>query len=984
MSISPVDKRTIHIGKVNTPTTGAASLCTATMPDAELQMSNLRFRAVGGTSAKRAHQFALVGNKLAYTAGGGVVVSTIGPDGEIESQRFFVANSTTESTGNSAYSFSPVPETPDLEKRDAYGYSHALFTYEGSVSKDHDAKNDSGDAPTSLSPVKSKLRVRAVCCLALSPNGRVLAVGESGYRPRILLFSLAADSENSPFAVIYEHSFEVRSIAFSSDLKSFCSLGNLADGFLHVWRYNASSVVLRASNKCSSVVNSVVWHDNGRGESYIITAGLRFLKVWTCEAEDSDRKVGLLRGRNVVLGPYLDTNLQEAVSISPEEVLVRSDNVLFVLSLGNGSLNFVPVYLFPNGIYGLVVDQDTQTVWYFDQESKAHCKSLDALKPLEEKPVPRPVSPLKSVILKLSPSSEPDQGPVLRCFQWKDNLVFLTDTETIQFYDTSEKSLTTFMGSAGTSISGVKRSNDGSLFVFSSQGHIYSLSDSGTMHLYMHHLLPQSSSLENELTALEFSSGSLFLGDKYGQISAFDVSGEKPVPVSLIKAHSSKVNDIIHFKVEDVEMLCSISRDRMIQLYYRSNDSWELMRTLPTHNGNLVSVKFSGSCLFVCSGDRSVSIHEIVKDDHLNESEPVSIYQKKIISLKATPLAMQVSLSSLILSTNDKNMIVYDIATLEHKRTFKLLSDETSDSLCVENFTVLTGNHLAVASSDKSLRLFQLASGKHVSVCWGHAEGTLGLFEEENGLVSIGLDGCLFKWSLLNSNKVLSPEQREKSRESTPESSPLYAKVTRKILPTPLLSAQSSPRKSQSSLQLDVIDPESPTRRVTGATLKRLEAKKKLAESLKQTVNSRIVDVSRSPSRRLSLGDSTPSRSTSLKSLSPSRAASISRQSPSTRVSRTSSPVRQTVPVGQYGKLDVKNSCILTPPNSSDVMEGTSAYLAVIKSHALKGQYSEDNKEQLRRELHDILAILGGNNYTELLEKYSTELVALVKQLLKD
>ncbi|GMG19719.1 unnamed protein product [Ambrosiozyma monospora] len=50
-------------------------------------------------------------------------------------------------------------------------------------------------------------RVRSINCIAISPNKRMLAVGEVGYQPRILLYSLAPDSSCRPIAIIHEHQF---------------------------------------------------------------------------------------------------------------------------------------------------------------------------------------------------------------------------------------------------------------------------------------------------------------------------------------------------------------------------------------------------------------------------------------------------------------------------------------------------------------------------------------------------------------------------------------------------------------------------------------------------------------------------------------------------------------------------------------------------------------------------------------------------------
>lgn len=970
------------------------------MPDIEQGFSNLQFRSVRGTSAKSPFQFAAVDNKLAYTAGGGVVVSTIGADGDVESQRYFVANNLIELTppGQSYASYHLLSDNSlDTDsKRDIYGYpvSQTPITYERSIGDNADSlrlslmRNDLKDVSGALLPAKSKIRVRAVSCLALAPNGRVLAVGEAGYRPRILLFSLAPDSSGSPFAIIYEHSFEVKSIAFSPDLRSFCSLGNLADGFLYIWKYTPHSITLRAGNKCSSVVNALLWHDSGNGESHIVTAGLRFLKVWSCEtAAQGVLKLAVLRGRNVVLGKYLDQNLQEAVSINPDEVLVRGNDILFVLLIRDGSLKFVPVAHHPSGLYGLLVNYEEHKLWYFNKELMPQVMELAELEPISESLLESTMaSPLKSsrLILSISPSSETEVGPVVKAYDWETGLIYLSRSEQIILYNAASGTSRIIMGPKTASIAGGKKATGGKLVFFSTNGEIYTLLKSEDLKLVHSHTLTLSDVVANEMTAVELVDDKVFLGDKYGQISILDLSAEKPAPILNIKAHSSTINDIVYFEVGEVKMLCSISRDRMIQLYYQNNDTWELMRTLPTHNGNLIAASFVNSCLFVCSADRTVSVHEIVEDGQLHDGEPVSVYQKKILTLKTTPLAMEVSESTLIISTNDKSLLIYDTGTLEFKRSLKLFSDETNDSLCVEKFAVLPRNYIAVSSTDKSLRVFHLISGKHVCVAWGHSDTILGLFEENSVLTSIGSDGCLFEWTLLHDSNASISKLDSKSRESTPDSSPLYAKVTRKILPTPLLSAQSSPRKSLIIPPTDSIpEAESPTRRLTSATLRRLEAKKKSTES-----PSRPASLSRSPSKETFSRESSPKKTT-ISSAATSAKLNLSRQPSPSRSLRSDSPIKaKNILISQSSRLGVsKDSPVLTPPSPTshnDAMERSTAYLAMIRALAQKGHFTEQNKRILKQDLEEILSLLGGSNYNDILEKYSTDLMELVKKKLMD
>ena len=57
-----------------------------------------------------------------------------------------------------------------------------------------------------------------------------------------------------------------------------------------------------------------------------------------------------------------------------------------------------------------------------------------------------------------------------------------------------------------------------------------------------------------------------------------------------VKAHSSTINEIIYFTFSNHQICCSISRDRMIQIFICpiNETNWDLLQTIPIHNGNLL------------------------------------------------------------------------------------------------------------------------------------------------------------------------------------------------------------------------------------------------------------------------------------------------------------------------------------------------------------------------------------------------------------
>lgn len=966
--------------------------------------STLRVFSVRGTSARSRAHFELVGDLLAYTAGGGIVVCQLDADAKIKSQRIFVANSFSELPSSSVAPFEPQWE-PE-HKRDAYGYpiNAAPVVYDGSVNDGAEAVKprssgfDGLEHPPNLSPSKLKDKVKAVSCLAVSPNKKVLAVGESGYRPRILLYSLAPDAVGLPFAIVHEHSFGVKHVAFSPDLKYFCSLGNISDGFLHVWKFSPNSITLKASNKCSSVIHDLLWHDNGTDHGQIVTLGLRFLKCWTYEPLDkSGSKGSILKGRPTVLGNFLPLDFKEAVPVNSDEILLTGGNILFVYAPGGTGI--VPVFSDIAGIHGLLVDIIRQKVFYFDDMLQVHLLDLEKLLPLLNANVPNSPtrSPGKGGVNMLNLNLSDEAGPsgvVKACLFDQKKLLYVTNHETIMVYDLNTKTSSSTIGAAMKSLCGLKIVEEEKKIGYSKDGCISLILDDNTSEILYTHVLPEADGVTNEVTAVELYKGYLFVGDKYGQLAIYDKSENSWEAVFQVKAHASTINELLCFEVGGFQILCSISRDRMIQLFICKMGSWSLLQTLPTHNGNLLEVKFSAPNLFVCSADRTISVHELLPPSKEDTELPIEVFQKKILMLKSTPLSMDLSQSELFVSTSDKSIIVYELLTFDQKRTLKPYNDKTNETLNAEDFVLLSKNLMAVACSDRSLRLFNCITGRHLAVGWGHSESILALHKTPGSILSLGADGCLFEWkydAIVPDLVLIAADTR--SKESTPEASPLYAKVTRKILPTIPTVPQVSPTRQNKIEDQAAPEPESPTPRLTNATLKRIEAKKKSgifgsspqkspsANSLRMT--QKLTLASNAPSLTNSLRRSPGSKSVAgVTTVSSPKLSPIDSPSPRRPTfSKSTSPQRQ--------PRSYSTPSLPPPPQSDSTysLERSLAHLELIKSHARKDLFSKADKERLKGEMDNIIKIFAlkeVRSEEEILEDYSSRLLALLEKKISE
>lgn len=231
--------------------------------------------------------------------------------------------------------------------------------------------------------------------VSISPNGRFLAVGETGYNPRVLIFSTARDAlPDVPLSILSEHTFGVCSLAFSPDSQYLATLGNPSDGFLFIWSINLKngSARLHSTNKCTSFVRDMCWV----GQS-LVTTGVRHVKVWRLPAARpvSPTKSRLnvdgapspnpapkaLFGRNCILGQLNDHTFSCIGSISDQEAVVGTESgAVCLLDDREGSQRLSVVTQVGFGITSLTIDFDRESVWLGGRGRRMQRLSFDDLR----------------------------------------------------------------------------------------------------------------------------------------------------------------------------------------------------------------------------------------------------------------------------------------------------------------------------------------------------------------------------------------------------------------------------------------------------------------------------------------------------------------------------------------------------------------------------------------------------------------------------
>lgn len=853
--------------------------------------NQLSISSIEGVSSIHSSHFDFQNGLLAYTASGGVVVSTVEGD-TVTSQRFFVASTSSSISTPTRNNF-----FEEDNKKDDYGFSINVnpIVVNGTSAAMNSVEVESVSTP--LSPSKIKDKVRSINCIALSPNKKLLAVGETGYMPRILIFSLASNSIRSPVVVIYDHTFGISHLKFLNDGRYLCSLGVLNDGVINIWK--ASNFQLLCTNRCSSIINDIMWF-----EGYLITLGVRFIKIWQIE----DDKKPALKGKNVILGKFLNCNFLSISPMNQDELLIVANNNRLLLLRLEESFKLIELEKPQFEFDSVLVDGK---VWLLSKNSSINHLSINDLSVQEEKN-PKVSDELIKLETQIS----------RKLFKDGQNLIFLSEKGSLELFDTKSNGTSTLIRSLPKNLTGVKIYND-KVFMLNENGKVIHSGE-----IVIDFDVPSLDGLDNRITALGVNE-EIVLGDKFGFIYVFERNNTSKYDLSFqAKAHESSVTDIVIFSVENKKYLASISRDRMIQIFIKEDlegrQKWELLQTIPLHTANLLKIEYWNGKMYVCSSDRTISIHRVGGITSLERS----------LSLKASPVTMKIINDQMIVSTVDRNLSIYNLKTLE-ARTLRLFDDQ-NDSLLVENFTIYNST-IFTSSPDKSLRSFNFDNGKLLTTNFGHLDSIVYLEADDNHLMTIGSDGCVFQWNLAKitpSNKL----KTSPSTESNDIPSPLYAKVQRKIIPTSPIRDRNSwdrevqERRESPSSPRKIASP-SPSPRLTTATLKRME-------------RSRSSSPTRSPvARPISARLSSPE---SKKTLLP--------------------PLSSTLPRG--------NTLGKSIPQARD-FGSIREQVSTLKSSIIKTNLQDEEKQIIIDDLLLVMKDLGFQDNKELLREYSDKLLDL-------
>ncbi|KAM0714446.1 hypothetical protein Q7P37_010233 [Cladosporium fusiforme] len=753
----------------------------------------LQLRHVIGTTTASPTAFdSLPSQRLfAHTAGACAVLAEVEAttEGPTAKQRFYRARPTP--TGNSRDGgATPTPSDP---RHRALGY-----TREQSVGGSPLASTgrDWSDSPSGRSTT-AKDRVKAATSVALSPNGKWLALGETGYKPRIAIFSLADELSDSPVAIICEHSFGVHALRFSPDSRYLASLGTVNDGFIYMWNIDdkTGAACLHASNKLTTLTNVIAWVGDA-----LITAGLRFIKVWRPD-DDANldvRSPELTSGTSFLAPPKTraDTRASDFGNsiLTPKHKTLAGKNTLLGDLL---ECNFVAVLPLPNN--EAIVCAETGEICLLNDKDKAQSLTLlvnagfvisaarldnsGSLQVLGQEGCLKTLTPEEYSQPQRPPSRSRRQTtlPIRPALSVLSTIVATAALGSIIVELDSERVLTlrnqddqsfTQLAAHREAVQGVKLCRSDSMpstrfLTFSANGLIQLWDTDGGLDAFLNVPVPPAPSAQsppNELkSVVPFLGGArLASGDKYGVLSIADVKTKSLV--TQVRAHSAEIMDLCAFQIDGVDFIATAGRDRMSQLFMWKANQLSLVQTMDEHAGSVTGVLFQEGerRLITHSADRSVVVREAMFREEGNVESLVFV-MLRAITVKTSPTSMCLTGDGeLLIATVDRSIGRYTIKNGQCTSCFKCSDSDGGEAAVISKVLYapsLNGNPTiaGVASSDKSVRMYT-ENGSLIARDWGHTEGITDLAlipadESSNNsrLVTVAADSTIFIWDTVTS-----------------------------------------------------------------------------------------------------------------------------------------------------------------------------------------------------------------------------------------
>ncbi|XP_047429397.1 mitogen-activated protein kinase-binding protein 1-like [Mugil cephalus] len=655
-----------------------------------------------------------------------------------------------------------------------------------------------------LNPRKSKQHHiintsrKTITALSFSPDGKYLVTGESGHLPAVRLWDVA---ERRQVAELQKHKYSVSCVAFSPNSKYIVSVGNQHDMMVNVWAWKKDVVV--AANKVSSKVTGVSFSEDS---SYFVTVGNRHVKFWyldLCKANKARAPVPLL-GRSGLLGELRNNFFCDVVcgqgSKSDSTFCVTSSGLLCEFNSKRMLDKWVDLR---TGVaQSLSLSEDT--IFCGCADGTVRVFSPADLHFVCTLPRPHPLGSDVSAVTEAShlfntkaDARYPDAiavtyDPVSRWLScvYNDHSLFVWDVRDLQrvgkvhsalFHASCVWDLEMFPDIPGGSVAGL---SSGAFLTCSADNTIRMWRTEDWTQTRVHSQNILSSDLLNtvyidgstsalldpesitNVNADKSGDGQtaenrtgirticvspdgrhLASGDRNGMLRVYDLSSREEI--LKVDAHDAEILCLEYSKPETgLKLLATASRDRLIHVL-DADDDYSLVQTLDVHSSSITAVRFAANDnkvrMISCGADKSIYFHTAHKTDRGAEFR-----RSHHTARKTTLYDMCVDATSkyAAVGCQDRSVRIFNISSGKQKRFYKGSLSEDGSLLRVQIDP--SGQYVATSCSSKNISIFDFYTGECVATMFGHSEIVTGMkFTNDcKHLISVSGDSCIFVWRL--------------------------------------------------------------------------------------------------------------------------------------------------------------------------------------------------------------------------------------------
>lgn len=717
----------------------------------------LFLKRVVGTTCTSPTGFDATERCFTYIAGGAVVVVDV-QDAEY-SQRFFRARPSATPVFNVTSATAQASPSPNA-------------TPKANDAKNRVAKTDWSDS-SSLKTWTSRERIKAATCVSLSRDGRFLAVGETGYAPRVLIFSLRDTSSDRPLVSISEHDFGVRAIAWSQDGRYLASLGTANDGFLIIWRIDprTGSAKLFQQNRCTSQVNGMIWLGN-----HLITFGTRHVRAWKivdelCRPASPSKKPSTgdinpqnvqktLPGRNVLLGSLIEASFTCGLALDENRALFCSDGGDICLlddTTGQMRLSRVAELGFPStccsrrGQLALIAGSNGQLATF-------HIEAL-----------------ISDDIQDTIPKDVTETHPLAAMGYVQDQLITVNFDRSIEVWKAESlpgqldrnDTLHVELPGHNEPLLGIQKlpSTAGTFLTWSASGRVHLWGLDGALRKSLHIAVDEvqtGNEMEpwNQLRVVrsDDQGNILAAGDRIGMLRVVDAMTSELLFAT--RAHTGEITQISVHHDSSRAIIVTCGRDRTVQIFRKiSKQTFEHLQTLQYQSRVNEVLLCPDQRIITCCMDRSIWVHQLVCKIGEPDDQAAVVRRKIPIRASPTSVALEPDSSMLWASALDRTLYQFDLETGNQLAAYKCVDESGSETVVLDSLSFgsadATGASflLGMSNTDKSIRMYDPNTGAFVDREWGHTESINGvaLVEDDDGTrkaVSAGCDGTIMIWDL--------------------------------------------------------------------------------------------------------------------------------------------------------------------------------------------------------------------------------------------